>query len=116
MNLPGDLDAWTARLQTETGITATRDPALILPPCLFVDLPTLQPASTTGYQVAVSVWLVAPGAGKADVDPLLALLPKCLDALPSKWATPEPLTVGGQTFPTAYKLDAQSFIWQPDPE
>lgn len=55
------LDEFTEALSLEMGIQATRDPAFVIAPCLFVDLPRLVNSTLDGVIMEVPVWLMAEG-------------------------------------------------------
>jgi len=73
MSLASELDTWAADLATATGITVTRDPSTVNPPCIVVGMPSATRV-TIGEDVALDlpVSLLAPSPGdKANVDWLL---------------------------------------------
>lgn len=93
-----DLDAWVATVGTAVGVTGTRDPDLVYPPCVYAELPAVTALSLTAVQVEMPVWLIATGAGKTAFDPLIELLPDFLAATDKRTASPGSLPIGGQEF------------------
>jgi hypothetical protein len=106
MSLITDLDAWTTALGTAVGITATREPAAVNPPCLFVGLPATAALSLSAFVLELPVWLVAAGAGKQAGDQLLTYLEDTITALEVKTADADSLILDGVEF-HAYRLTAR---------
>jgi hypothetical protein len=71
MTLVTDLDSWASTLATAVSLPATRDPDLVLPPCILVGLPEITAVTLTAVTCTVPVWLVAAGTGKPAGDQLL---------------------------------------------
>lgn len=113
MSIPADLDAWAAGLEAATGLKTTRDPDLIVPPCLYVDLPEIITPTLTAVGVEIPVFLVAPGSGKQAGDLLLTWLPTVLDAIGVGQAQPQTLQMGQISWP-AYKITVPAHL-VPDP-
>ena len=105
MSIATDLDDWTDALAGVTGIEATRDPAAVFPPCLFVGAPVATRVTIGGgVTLSVPVWLVGPAPGsKANLDVLLDLLPTFYAYAgppPDAEMRAEMLTVDGGEFPS----------------
>jgi hypothetical protein len=103
MSVAADLDQWASDLGTATGYTATRDPDLIHPPCLFVDLPESVTAPISALVLDLPVHIVGGGSGKQVGDTVLDMLATVLDATGQQNAEAATLTVGGITYQT-YRL------------
>jgi hypothetical protein len=111
MSLVTDLDDWTSALGTAVSLPATRDPAKVNPPCLFVELPDVEAATLHAITTLVPVYLVAAGGGKQAGDQLLTYLPDVLAALERKTATAETLTLDKVDY-HAYLIPARLHITQ----
>lgn len=109
MTLSADLDTWADALATATGLTVTRDPARIYPPCLYVGLPEIVAATLPTVQARVPVWLVAAGAGKQAGDQLLDSLLTALAGVEDTAATPTVLAIGDVEY-HAYAMNARIHI------
>jgi len=98
------LDEWVAQLGTDVGLFATRDPDLVLPPCLFVSKPEVTTVTATGEVILdLPVYMVAEFSGKQALDGALDALPRVLAACGQGVAAPAPLTVGETPY-TAYLM------------
>jgi hypothetical protein len=116
MTISTDLDDWADDLALVTGITVTRDPDKVIPPCIYVGMPDGIQA-TIGEQIAldVPVTLVAPApSGKASGDWLLDNILTFLDALdrPGQ-ATVQ--TLPGTDFPSYQTFVRLHFTPEPPP-
>ena len=109
MTLAADLDTWTTTLGTACSLPATRDPAKVYPPCLFVGLPDTTGGTLPTIAVDLPVFLVAAGAGKPAGDQLLGYLPTVLAALKAKAATAETLTLDGVDY-HAYRIQTPLYV------
>lgn len=94
MTVSSELDQWVSELQTETGIRATRDPDLVVPPCLFVSSPESVPGPLAGVVVELPIYLIAGGSGKTQVDEMLNHLPTVLNATGQQTANLTTVTIG----------------------
>jgi hypothetical protein len=104
MTVAKELDDWTAALQAETSVHATRDPDLVHPPCLFVGLPEVVTSPQGGGQVLnLPLYVVCGGSGKQQGDELLNLLPAVLTAVGQTQAAQTSVTIGDIPF-TAYQV------------
>jgi hypothetical protein len=103
MTISSDLDDWADSIAQTVGLTVTRDPDLINPPCLYLDLPEVLSPTLARIGVEIPVFLVAGGSGKQAGDQLLDLLPDVLGALGAGTASPQTLTIGQVPFQT-YKI------------
>jgi len=109
MSLSGDLDTWAAGIATATGMAVTRDPDLIHPPCVFVQIPDSVAGTLDSFQLEVPVWLVADGVGKPAGDQLLDNIGDLLTAVKSQTAQHSTLTVAGVDFP-GYRTTARLYV------
>jgi hypothetical protein len=103
MSIPTDLDAWAAGVAADTGYRVTRDADSIFPPCVYVDEPEITAATMPSIAVALPVYVIGEGTGKARLDETLTMLPAVMAACHTHAASPATLTIGGQDF-TAYRL------------
>ena len=102
--ISSQLDSWVAQLGTDVGMFATRDPALILPPCLFVTVPEITRATAAGEIILeLPVWIVGEFTGKQALDQVLDAVPRVLDACGQGLAALSSLTIGDTPY-TAYML------------
>lgn len=111
MTVTADLDTWTTAVGTAMGLSATRDPDMVFPPCVYVGAPDALTV-TVGELLAldIPVYLVADGhGGKVANDWLLDTLPAFLSAVGQRTAQPEPVTVDGVDHP-AYRATARLHI------
>ena len=111
MTISADLDTWAAQLATATGLTVTRDPSTVNPPCVLVGMPSAT-RITVGEQVAldVPVSLLAPAPGdKVNVDWLLDHLVGFTAALDLSELTAEAGTYAPGDFP-AYTTTVQLHV------
>ena len=100
MSTSTELDTWTAALATELSMTATRDPDLIHPPCVFVGAPDLVLSPLAGGGVIeLPVYVVAEFTGKQVLD----ALPGVLAALGQNDAVHTTLTIADTPY-TAYLI------------
>jgi hypothetical protein len=99
MTLPTELDTWVAALGTALGIHATRDPAMIHPPCVYAAAPDTAKVTLGATTLQLPVWLLPGGEGKSALDAALVLLPNLLAACQAKTADWSTLTVSGVDFP-----------------
>ncbi len=100
MSVTTDLESWAAQLASKTGLRVTRDPDLINPPCLYIDLPTIQSRTAQGLVAQVPVAYIASGAGKQAGDDILDNLFGFLEGVGAPSATPQSLTIGDVTYST----------------
>lgn len=111
-----DLDDWADSIATATGLTVTRDPRYVNPPCIFLDMPDAVGTTLAAITCAVPVWLVAAGGGKQAADQLLEHLPAVLDAVEVKSATATPLELEGRPDGFhAYRMTANLHITEETP-
>lgn len=113
MTLVTELDTWAGTLATLTGLPATRDPAEVYPPCIYVGLPDTAAQTLPSVLLEVPLWLVAAGSGKPAGDQLLTHLTDVLTAAQVKNATADVLTLGGTDF-HAYRIIVPLTV-TPDP-
>lgn len=103
MSISSELDTWAADLATATGMSCTRDPDLIHPPCLFVSTPESMSAPLQGRILDIPVYAIAAGTGKQQLDDLLDALPTVLDATGQQTSALTSITIGDITF-NAYQI------------
>lgn len=90
------LDLFVDRLNDALDIDATRDPAAVIPPCVFVDIPTISGRTMGATVVQVPVHVIVPAPGDLTAaDALLGLIPDVLDVCGSNEATPGTYSQGG---------------------
>jgi hypothetical protein len=109
MSLATDLDGWATGVASAVGLSVTRDPDLIYPPCVFYSLPEITAVTLPAVTVNVPVWLVASGTGRQAADSLLANILTLLDAVTEKTAQYTTLTVAGVDYP-AYQTTAHLHV------
>jgi len=109
MNIIRDLDDYADYLAGTTGLECTRDPDLIHPPCLYLDLPEIVSPTLGAMGVEIPVHLIGGMAGKQAGDILLDWLPSVLDATGTGLAEPATLTIGGMSLST-YKITVPATI------
>lgn len=97
-----EFDTWADWMKTATGLDVTRDPAQILPPCVYVDMPTVVGRTLAATRYQVSVFLVAGDSGKDAGDWLLDNVDAWLTAIEEQGATPRTLTIGDVSYPTMH--------------
>ncbi len=100
MSIVVDLDQWAAELANKTGLRVTRDPDLINPPCLFIDLPVIQSRTQQGLVAQVPVAYIAAGAGKQAGDDILDNLFTFMEGVGAPAANPQTLTIGEINYST----------------
>ena len=75
------IDAFVAQLDAATTIDVVDDPAAIVPPCVFVDVPSVIGRTMGAVIVTVPVHLIVPGPGdKTARDALCLHITDVLDA------------------------------------
>lgn len=90
------LEAFAVQLAAATGMTVTRDPSLLFPPCLFIDVPAVTGRTQGATTVEVPVRFIVPGPGDlAAHDALTNGIETVLDACGANTATPEPFGNSG---------------------
>lgn len=102
MSLISDgMDEFGAILSDATGLPFTRDPATIIPPCIYLGAPTLTGRTQGGFILDVPVHLVSEGIGDAIADEWLmdTLLIFTVAARLAE-ASPSSLDVDGIRHPT----------------
>ena len=95
------LDQFAAVLTAKTGLIVTRDPATVIPPCIFLAAPTISGRTQGGFILQVPVHLVSEGIGDAIADEWL--MDNVLDfsiAASLDSTSPSSLDVDGQRHPT----------------
>lgn len=60
-NIQAKLDELVEYLAAESGIRTTRNPAKVIAPCIFVDVPAVTGVTMGKTIIEVPVWLIAPG-------------------------------------------------------
>lgn len=94
------LDEYAEYLASQTSLPVVRDPALVLPPCLFLDIPTVTGQTQGATTLAVPVALITdPPADLRAADELMDLLPDVLTACGEANAEPRPVPLGDHTYP-----------------
>jgi len=90
------LDTFVDRLDTALSIPVTRDPGAVIPPCVFVDIPTISGRTMGATVVTVPVHVIVPAPGDlVAADTLLGLVPDVLDVCGANEATPGTYAPGG---------------------
>lgn len=90
------LDLFVDRLEAALDVPVTRDPAAVVPPCVFVDIPAIVGRTMAATIVQVPVHLIVPAPGDLyAADTLLGLTPDVLDVCGSNEATPGTYSGGG---------------------
>ena len=103
IDLNAGLSLFSAAVATGTGLRVTTDPAKVIPPIIFVDLPTVTGRTMAGVTLSVPVYLVAEGSGDQIAGAyLLDHLPDLLNSTATVDASPRPLEIAGQHWPAYY--------------
>lgn len=103
MSLPivDALDVFAESIATALELPATRDPALVTAPCVFVGIPTIVGRTMGAVILDVPVSLIAKGAGDVLAgNYLLDHVQAFLDATGAKVATPQPFTSTDVNYPS----------------
>jgi len=95
------LDAFAAELSADTGWDVTRDPGLIDPPCLYLDVPTVTGRTLGGITIAVPIRVLVPGPGdQVAADALCDAIPSVLEAAGAAEAEPAVFNRGDINLPS----------------
>lgn len=87
-------------IATRVGVPVTVDPGVVVPPCVFVDMPAITARTMKGWTVEVPIVIVVPGPGDLVArDSLLDLAEAVLEAVGQSEANPIPFTQGDVTYP-----------------
>jgi hypothetical protein len=106
IDLDAALDELTTGLGEAMGLSSTRDPAAIVPPCVFVGLPRIAGRTLGATQLEVPVSIVSAGNGDLTAGRwLLDNVQELLELTGTREATPRPISVGSADFP-AYQVQA----------
>jgi hypothetical protein len=109
------LNLFATAIGDGTGLRVTTDPATVIPPVVFIDLPAVTGRTMGAVTLNVPVYLVAEGSADQIAGTyLLAHLPAFLDATSTAVANPRPLDVGGQQWP-AYTVQATLTVKESTP-
>lgn len=109
VDLNAALDDYAAAIATATGYTVVRDPDLIHPPVVYIDLPEIIAPTLGTFGVEIPLYVIGGFAGAQAGSVLLGMLPAVMDATGVALAVPQTLTVGGTDFQT-YKLTIPATI------
>ena len=94
------IKALQTQLQAGTGIRTVTDPALVIAPCILIDLPSITARTMGAITMTVPVFLIAEGPGDQIAGEwLLHHLPDLLQAAQVSEASPRPVTIGDVTYP-----------------
>lgn len=115
IDLNASLQMFAEAIADGTGLRVTTDPATVIPPCVFIDLPAVTGRGMASVNLNVPVYLVAEGSADQIAGTyLLEHLTDFLTATSTAVANPRPLQVGGQHWP-AYLVQATLYVSESTP-